>query len=249
MKDHEASSPYPRLAYVHSRSSSRAVRPARQRARRFATNVTAALATVNSKHGRSLVSGPRATGNSAVALTGLSVGERPSGDSAGRAERDGPCWVRICATWEVQRRARTRGWWSGIHRERDHRASAGVGARRGRRGQPLARVSGRRAGGRPVHPGRLADTAALRRVFATHRVDAVLHLAALALVGESMAQPGLYFRNNFTGGLSLLDAMTESGVSKIVFSSTCAVYGEPTRGPARGVRPARIRPIPTVRAS
>lgn len=85
--------------------------------------------------------------------------------------------------------------------------------------------------GVPFIQADLADTAALRRVFATHRVDAVLHLAALALVGESMAQPGLYFRNNFTGGLSLLDAMTESGVSKIVFSSTCAVYGEPTRVP------------------
>jgi UDP-glucose 4-epimerase len=77
----------------------------------------------------------------------------------------------------------------------------------------------------------LGDTDALRRVFSAHRIDAVLHLAAFALVGESVDEPDLYYRNNLVGGLSLLDAMTASGVSRIVFSSTCAVYGEPTELP------------------
>jgi UDP-glucose 4-epimerase len=77
----------------------------------------------------------------------------------------------------------------------------------------------------------LADTSALCRAFATRRIDAVVHLAAFALVGESMNDPGRYYRNNVGGGLSLLDAMASSGVSQLVFSSSCAVYGEPGKLP------------------
>ena len=69
------------------------------------------------------------------------------------------------------------------------------------------------------------DTAALMRVFP--RVDAVMHFAAHAYVGESVADPRKYFRNNVEGGLSLLNAALEAGVKKIIFSSSCAVYGEP----------------------
>jgi len=83
----------------------------------------------------------------------------------------------------------------------------------------------------------LADTALLRRAFATHHIDAVVHLAAFALVGESVNDPALYYRNNVVAGLSLLDAMTSSGVSRIVFSSTCAVYGEPQRLPLEETHP------------
>lgn len=83
----------------------------------------------------------------------------------------------------------------------------------------------------PLIEADLADISALRRVFAAHRIDAVVHLAALALVGESVSDPALYYRNNVGGGLSLLEAMRSSGVSQIVFSSTCAVYGEPQRLP------------------
>jgi UDP-glucose 4-epimerase len=57
--------------------------------------------------------------------------------------------------------------------------------------------------------------------------DAVMHFAAFALVGESMDDPMMYFRNNVVGGLNLVDAMTKSGVPRIVFSSTCATYGQP----------------------
>lgn len=83
----------------------------------------------------------------------------------------------------------------------------------------------------PLIEADLADTSALARLFAAQRIDAVVHLAAFALVGESVSDPGLYYRNNVGGGLSLLEAMRSSGVSQIVFSSTCAVYGEPQRLP------------------
>lgn len=61
--------------------------------------------------------------------------------------------------------------------------------------------------------------------------DAVMHFAAYALVGESMQDPSMYFRNNVKGGLHLVEAMQEAGVPKIVFSSTCATYGQPDRMP------------------
>jgi UDP-glucose 4-epimerase len=62
-------------------------------------------------------------------------------------------------------------------------------------------------------------------------VDAVLHCAARSLVGESMRDPGLYYRTNVTGGVALLEAMKEAGVTRLVYSSTAAVYGEPRRVP------------------
>ena len=60
-------------------------------------------------------------------------------------------------------------------------------------------------------------------------VDAVIHLAAHSLVGESVEHPAKYYQNNVMGGLSLLDAMRAENVSRIVFSSTAAVYGEPAK--------------------
>jgi len=62
-------------------------------------------------------------------------------------------------------------------------------------------------------------------------VDAVLHCAARSLVGESMADPGLYYRTNVAGGVSLLEAMKHTGVTRLVYSSSAAVYGEPRRVP------------------
>jgi len=78
-----------------------------------------------------------------------------------------------------------------------------------------------------VVQGDLIDAARLGAVFASERVDAVLHFAAYAYVGESVANPAKYFWNNIQGGLLLLDAMRMHGVDRIVFSSTCATYGEP----------------------
>jgi UDP-glucose 4-epimerase len=79
--------------------------------------------------------------------------------------------------------------------------------------------------------GDLIDGEILRRVFREHKTEAVIHMAAYSLVGESVGDPAKYYANNVTAGLSLLDAMRDSGVKKIVFSSTAAVYGEPEKQP------------------
>jgi UDP-glucose 4-epimerase len=71
--------------------------------------------------------------------------------------------------------------------------------------------------------------------------DAVLHFAALALVGESVSHPERYYRTNVGGTLNLLEAMTAAGVSRLVFSSTCAVYGQPDEVPI----PETAPPQPT----
>ncbi len=69
--------------------------------------------------------------------------------------------------------------------------------------------------------------------------EAVMHFAANALVGESMVNPGKYFRNNVANGLRLLDATLAAGVKKFVFSSTCATYGPPERVPMTEDLPQR----------
>jgi len=81
---------------------------------------------------------------------------------------------------------------------------------------------GRRAAVRwgPVVESDIADRATVAAALAEHRVSAVMHFAAYAYVGESVADPALYYRNNLGGTLSLLEAMRETGVDKIVFSST-----------------------------
>src|SRR5919112_896065 len=75
----------------------------------------------------------------------------------------------------------------------------------------------------------LTDAPALTGALAG--VDAVLHFAALALVAESVEFPERYWRNNVVGTLNLLDAMRANGVGRLVFSSTCATYGEPETVP------------------
>ncbi len=77
----------------------------------------------------------------------------------------------------------------------------------------------------------LADRDALRDVFRAYRIDAVIHFAALIEAGESVQEPAKYFRNNVANTMNLLDAMRESGVRRIVFSSTAAVYGDPRQTP------------------
>ena len=78
--------------------------------------------------------------------------------------------------------------------------------------------------------GDIRDGERLDRIL-SDGVDAVLHCAARSLVGESMADPGLYYRTNVSGGVALLEAMNRCGVNRLVFSSTAAVYGEPRRVP------------------
>jgi UDP-arabinose 4-epimerase len=73
--------------------------------------------------------------------------------------------------------------------------------------------------------GELADVVHLRETLARYRPAAVVHFAALAYVGESTLDPTFYYRNNVGGTASLLGAMREAGIGKIVFSSSCAIYG------------------------
>ena len=77
----------------------------------------------------------------------------------------------------------------------------------------------------------IRDAAALDAVFSSHRFDAVMHFAALAYVGESVTAPGRYYDVNVNGTRTLLDAMVRAGVHSIVFSSSCAIYGEPDTMP------------------
>ena len=83
----------------------------------------------------------------------------------------------------------------------------------------------------PLIRARLSDTEAVRRVLQEYKIEAVIHFAGSALVGESATQPLAYFENNVGGTLSLLQAMLDTGVKPIVFSSTCATYGMPGQVP------------------
>ena len=97
-------------------------------------------------------------------------------------------------------------------------------------------VQGHRAavpGGARFVEGDLRDRAHLAEVLADVRPDAVMHLAAESLVGKSATDPAAFYDVNVTGGLNLLDAMRSAGVTRLVFSSTAAVYGEPPEMPIR----------------
>ena len=83
------------------------------------------------------------------------------------------------------------------------------------------------------HRADLRDAAALERIFAAHRIDSVMHFAGLKAVGESVAQPLLYWDNNVVGTVRLLEAMIRHGVKTMVFSSSCTVYGDPASVPIR----------------
>jgi UDP-glucose 4-epimerase len=77
----------------------------------------------------------------------------------------------------------------------------------------------------------LMNTDALRQTLADNHIEAVIHMAADSLVGESMLNPSKFYLNNVSAGLSLLEAMKDCGVKKLVFSSTAAVYGNPVKQP------------------
>jgi len=89
--------------------------------------------------------------------------------------------------------------------------------------------------------GSYAERALVSSVLAATPVDAVLHCAACSLVGESIENPALYYRENVAGGVALLEALREGGVQRLVFSSTAAVYGTPANVPIR--EDASLAPI------
>lgn len=79
----------------------------------------------------------------------------------------------------------------------------------------------------PLEHGDIADQKWLNTVIERHKPDAVIHFAAFAYVGESVTNPGKYYRNNVAGTIVLLEAMRDHAISRIIFSSTCATYGIP----------------------
>jgi UDP-glucose 4-epimerase len=87
--------------------------------------------------------------------------------------------------------------------------------------------------------GDLVEKRLVIETLKSRGIEAVIHMAGDALVGESMENPGKYYRTNLVAGLSLLEAMRVAGVSPIVFSSTCAVYGFPERTPLDESTPTR----------
>lgn len=91
----------------------------------------------------------------------------------------------------------------------------------------LSRGHQHNVGGLPFHKLNLSDTSELADVLVRERIDAVVHFAGYIAVGESTAKPELYFSNNVGSTLSLLNAMKLAGVTRLVFSSTAAVYGTP----------------------
>jgi UDP-glucose 4-epimerase len=95
----------------------------------------------------------------------------------------------------------------------------------------------------PIVVADLADSAVLRDALRKHGIDAVMHFAAYAYVGESVERPLAYYRNNVASTIGLLDAMEQEGVDRFVFSSSCAVYGEPEHLPiTESERKAPISP-------
>jgi UDP-glucose 4-epimerase len=91
--------------------------------------------------------------------------------------------------------------------------------------------------GTPAFEGDLCKPADLASVFSEYAIDAVLHFAGKALVGESAQKPELYYQTNVFGGLNLLNAMKQCRVKYFIFSSTCATYGVPERVPIREDHP------------
>jgi UDP-glucose 4-epimerase len=87
--------------------------------------------------------------------------------------------------------------------------------------------------------GDLVDRQLIEKTLAKQQSDAVMHFAANALVGESMQNPSKYFRNNIANGLNLLDGMISAGVERIIFSSTCAIFGPPEHVPIDETTPTR----------
>lgn len=92
----------------------------------------------------------------------------------------------------------------------------------------LHQISGKSV---PFYEGDIRDREVLRRIFAEHDIDSVIHFAGLKAVGESVAEPMKYYDNNVSGSLVLAEEMARAGVFNIVFSSSATVYGDPGKVP------------------
>ncbi len=89
----------------------------------------------------------------------------------------------------------------------------------------------------PFYEGNVGDRELVARIAREHDIDACVHFAAFAYVGESVSQPTLYYENNVAQGINLLGALVTAGVRRFVFSSTCATYGEPQQVPIDETHP------------
>ena len=89
----------------------------------------------------------------------------------------------------------------------------------------------------PFYQGRVGDRALVTRILKEHKIEECVHFAALAYVGESVDQPARYFENNVEQGIAFLNTLMEAGVRRIVFSSTCATYGEVEKVPIAETTP------------
>jgi UDP-glucose 4-epimerase len=83
----------------------------------------------------------------------------------------------------------------------------------------------------PFYQGKVGDVSLLARVTSEHSIESCVHFAALAYVGESVLEPAKYFENNVEQGIVFFDQLFRAGVKRVVFSSTCATYGEPAQMP------------------
>src|SRR5277367_1246342 len=83
----------------------------------------------------------------------------------------------------------------------------------------------------PFYRGRIGDRALIETITGEHKIEACVHFAGLAYVGESVAEPARYFENNLEQGVALMGALVSAGVRRVVFSSTCATYGDPKQIP------------------
>jgi len=89
----------------------------------------------------------------------------------------------------------------------------------------------------PFYHGRVGDRTLVARITAEHNIEACIHFAALAYVGESVSEPRRYYENNVDQGIAFLGALLDAGVRQVVFSSTCATYGEPEKVPISETSP------------
>jgi len=105
----------------------------------------------------------------------------------------------------------------------------------------LVRGHGRTVKWGPFIRGSLSDRDILNQVFSEYAISAVMHFAAFAYVGESVAHPARYYQNNVTETLHLLEAMITADIRRFIFSSSCAVYGEPEETPISETHP--LNPI------
>ncbi|MCJ8330996.1 MAG: UDP-glucose 4-epimerase GalE [Lentisphaeria bacterium] len=89
----------------------------------------------------------------------------------------------------------------------------------------------------PFYKADISDAETLGKIFSEHEIDACIHFAAYAYVGESVTEPRIYFQNNAVGSINFFDILIENNIKNVVFSSTCATYGEPVEIPINESHP------------